>query len=214
MMLTRLEWTATSRPPSRYKRVCTYIVHGESCPELTGRAQIAKLADDVYTQAFAPTAEITWKIAREGWSPNEILWWSGEVHAQEQALFGGRSDGEKATKVEAGIDDQMKAWKASWGVCLVAPSLFTFGCFLCQPRKAWIENSFPLSSSSSSIQSHMLFSFCFLSGIVFLFMFWLGPATEHGAHTPITTPYLNTCLLTGAQGIRWSSHISNSDVWV
>lgn len=61
---------------------------------------------------FAPNADITWMFAREGWSPNEILWWGGKVACLGVGLFRGKSDGSKtkATKEEAGIDDhQMEA---------------------------------------------------------------------------------------------------------
>ncbi len=41
-------------------------------PGLDSKVQIAKLANNVYTHVFAPTELIDWKIAREGWSPNDI----------------------------------------------------------------------------------------------------------------------------------------------
>lgn len=41
-------------------------------PGLDSNVQIAKLANNVYTHVFAPTELIDWKIAREGWSPNDI----------------------------------------------------------------------------------------------------------------------------------------------
>lgn len=41
-------------------------------PGLDGRVQMAKLANNVYTHIFAPNEQITWTIAREGWSSNEI----------------------------------------------------------------------------------------------------------------------------------------------
>ena len=38
----------------------------------------------------------------------------------------GKGDGQEATKEEAVIGDQMRVWKASWGVFLVARSLFAW----------------------------------------------------------------------------------------
>ena len=41
-------------------------------PGTDGRVLMAKLANNVYSHVYAPTAQIIWNIAPEEWSPNEI----------------------------------------------------------------------------------------------------------------------------------------------
>ena len=70
----------------------------------------------------------------------------------------------------------------------------TLVCSVVSSESALIGSSSPVSRSSSS-SNYILFSppsvFCLLA---FLLLFWLGSASYHRSHTPITTPfhYLST----------------------
>ena len=70
-----------------------------------------------------------------------------------------------------------------------------FGGFVCQLRNALIGSSPPVSRSASS-SNYISFPPLVLAGLAFLFLYWLGSATDHSSHT--TTPF------------RWASHIDQS----
>ena len=71
------------------------------------------------------------------------------------------------------------------------------GVFVSQLGCILIGSSSPVSRSSSS-SNYIWFLPSVLSGLAFLFLFWLGSATDHSTHTPTTThfhyAYLVLCI--------------------
>lgn len=65
-----VDWVGLERYETPLKPLRTST--GGKLPGLDGRVQMAKLASNVSTHIFAPNEQITWTMAREGWSPNEI----------------------------------------------------------------------------------------------------------------------------------------------
>ena len=62
------------------------------------------------------------------------------------------------------------------------------GVFVSQPGCALIGSSSFVSRLSSS-SNYIWFSPSVLYGVAFLFLFWLGSATDHSAHTPTTAHF-------------------------
>ena len=76
----------------------------------------------------------------------------------------------------------------------------TLVCSVVSSESALIGSSSPVSRSSSS-SNYTSFSQPVLSGFAFLFLLWLGSATDYSTHTPTTTPfqYRGGCLQGGQE---------------
>ncbi len=115
--------------------------------------------------------------------PDSVMGW--EVHTSELAdRIIGQSDNEKCTKKKAKWrykkqDELLIRWCTKF-VCL--------GVLFVNSRRALI-GSHSLISKSLFSSNYTLFLLCVLSGLAFLFLFWLGLASKHSVHKLITTSF-------------------------